>query len=420
MDKLLIEGPAKLKGTVEVSAAKNATLPILAATLLFEDKIHFHALPELNDVATLIKLLQSLGVKVQRNSDNVSVDATHLDHQVADYQLVKTMRASVLVLGPLLARYHQAKVSLPGGCAIGARPVDIHLKGLEEMNAKIEIENGYILAKTDQLKGAKIVLSFPSVGATENLMMAAVLAKGETIIENAAQEPEIVDLANFLIFHGIKISGAGSSRINIQGQSGHLKAKQNNYKVIGDRIEAATYIIAALMTDSHVRVEGFEPFALESVLVNLEKMGAKLKRLDHGVEVFPSGRLKGIMIETAPFPGFPTDVQAQMMALMSIAEGNSVMTEHIFENRYMHVPELTRMGAKIQLKGSTALIEGVSHLSAAPVMCTDLRASAALVLAALSAKGTSDIQRIYHLDRGYENLAMKLKNLGAKIDRVKG
>lgn len=420
MDKLLIEGPAKLKGTVEVSAAKNATLPILAATLLFEDKIHFHALPELNDVATLIKLLQSLGVKVQRNSDNVSVDATHLDHQVADYQLVKTMRASVLVLGPLLARYHQAKVSLPGGCAIGARPVDIHLKGLEEMNAKIEIENGYILAKTDQLKGAKIVLSFPSVGATENLMMAAVLAKGETIIENAAQEPEIVDLANFLIFHGIKISGAGSSRINIQGQSGHLKAKQNNYKVIGDRIEAATYIIAALMTDSHVRVEGFEPFALESVLVSLEKMGAKLKRLDHGVEVFPSGRLKGIMIETAPFPGFPTDVQAQMMALMSIAEGNSVMTEHIFENRYMHVPELARMGAKIQLKGSTALIEGVSHLSAAPVMCTDLRASAALVLAALSAKGTSDIQRIYHLDRGYENLAMKLKNLGAKIDRVKG
>jgi UDP-N-acetylglucosamine 1-carboxyvinyltransferase len=251
-------------------------------------------------------------------------------------------------------------------------------------------------------------------------MMAAVLAKGETIIENAAQEPEIVDLANFLIFHGIKISGAGSSRINIQGQAGSLKAKQKNYKVIGDRIEAATYIIAALMTDSHIRVEGFEPFALESVLMNLEKMGAKLKRLDHGVEVFPSGRLKGIMIETAPFPGFPTDVQAQMMALMSIADGNSVMTEHIFENRYMHVPELTRMGAKIQLKGSTALIEGVSHLSAAPVMCTDLRASAALVLAALSAKGISDIQRIYHLDRGYENLAMKLKNLGANIDRVKG
>jgi UDP-N-acetylglucosamine 1-carboxyvinyltransferase len=420
MDKLLIEGPNYLKGTVQVSPAKNATLPLLAATLLFNDELSFKTLPNFTDVMTLKKLLQSMGVKIQDRSDSVVIDARNVNNLVADYLLVKTMRASVLVLGPMLARFKKAKVSLPGGCAIGARPVDIHLKGLEEMGAKIQIENGYILAETSGLKGNTLVLSFPSVGATENLMTAATLAIGDTIIENAAREPEIVDLANFLIFHGVKIEGAGTSRIKIQGKPGDLKAQKKNYTVIGDRIEAATYIIAALMNQSHVTVNGFAPEALESVLECLEKMGAKLKRLNNGVEVLPSGRLKGINIETAPFPGFPTDVQAQMMALMCVADGNSSITEHIFENRYMHVPELIRMGAKIQLKGSTALIEGVEALSAAPVMCTDLRASAALVLAALKASGVSDIQRIYHLDRGYEKLDLKLKEVGAKINRVKG
>lgn len=420
MDKLIVTGPTALKGQVKVSSAKNATLPILAGVLLFEKPVVLADIPKLNDVDTMLKLLQSMGVKVERQGANMTLDASQVPNLVADYTLVKTMRASVLVLGPMLARYGRAKVSLPGGCAIGARPVDIHLSGLERMGAKIEIENGYILAECPRLKGTTIPLSFPSVGATENLMMAAVYADGETIIENAAREPEIVDLANFLLAAGVRVDGAGTSRIHIQGvKPNHGYHFQRPYRPIGDRIEAATFIIAGLMNNGHVNVTGFEPWTLESVLETLEKMGAKLRRHDDGVEVLPSGRLKGAVIETAPFPGFPTDVQAQMMALMCLCDGNSIITEHIFENRYMHVPELIRMGCKITLKGNVAVIEGVERLSAAPVMCTDLRASATLVLAALEASGTSEIQRIYHLDRGYENLETKFRALGAKIERVK-
>lgn len=420
MDKLIVTGPTTLKGQVKVSSAKNATLPILAGVLLFEKPVVLADIPKLNDVDTMLKLLQSMGVKVERQGANMTLDASQVPNLVADYTLVKTMRASVLVLGPMLARYGRAKVSLPGGCAIGARPVDIHLSGLERMGAKIEIENGYILAECPRLKGTTIPLSFPSVGATENLMMAAVYADGETIIENAAREPEIVDLANFLLAAGVRVDGAGTSRIHIQGvKPNHGYRFQRPYRPIGDRIEAATFIIAGLMNNGHVNVTGFEPWTLESVLETLEKMGAKLRRHDDGVEVLPSGRLKGAVIETAPFPGFPTDVQAQMMALMCLCDGNSIITEHIFENRYMHVPELIRMGCKITLKGNVAVIEGVERLSAAPVMCTDLRASATLVLAALEASGTSEIQRIYHLDRGYENLETKFRALGAKIERVK-
>lgn len=420
MDKLLVTGPSQLQGNVKVSCAKNATLPILAGVLLFERPVIFADIPKLNDVETMIKLLQSMGVEVKQQGGNLELSAAQVPNLVADYALVKTMRASVLVLGPMLARFGKAKVSLPGGCAIGARPVDIHLTGLEKMGAKINIENGYIFAECGRLQGTTIPLSFPSVGATENLMMAAVYADGETIIENAAREPEIVDLANFLMAAGVKIDGAGTSRIHIQGvKPNHGYSFAKPYRPIGDRIEAATFIIAALMNNGRVNVTGFEAWTLESVLETLEKMGAKLRRHADGVEVMPSGRLKGAVIETAPFPGFPTDVQAQMMALMCLGDGNSIITEHIFENRYMHVPELIRMGCKITLKGNVAVIEGVERLSAAPVMCTDLRASATLVLAALQANGQSEIQRIYHLDRGYENLEEKFQNLGAKIERVK-
>ncbi len=420
MDKLFISGPCVLKGKVHVSSAKNATLPILVATLLCPYQVKFSAIPDLMDVATILKLLQRMGVKITSMADELIIDATTLDNQHPDYKWVKTMRASVLVLGPLLARYGTASVSLPGGCAIGARPVDIHLMGLEKMGAEIQIENGYIKAKAKKLKGAVLPLSFPSVGATENLMMAAVLAEGQTIIENAAMEPEIDDLADFLMAQGASIQGAGTSRLVIQGQDISTLKSSRPYQVIGDRIEAATFIIAAIMTKGDVRVEGFNPKHLSYVLEVLIKMGANLEVGENFVHVKPAKDLKGLMIETLPYPGFPTDIQAQMMALMSIVSGNSVVSETIFENRFMHVPEMARMGSNITLKGNAALIEGVSSLSAAPVMCTDLRASAALVLCALVAHGKSEIQRVYHLDRGYEKIDEKLTKLGATIERVKG
>lgn len=421
MDKLLVTGPVKLNGSVHISSAKNATLPILVATLLCPYPVKFVDIPDLMDVGTILKILQSMGLKVSKNGNELVADATTLENQHADYSLVKTMRASVLVLGPLLARYGVASVSLPGGCAIGARPVDIHLMGMEKLGAEIEIENGYIKAKCKKLKGATITLPFPSVGATENLMMAAVLAEGTTVIENAAMEPEIDDLADFLIAQGVKIEGAGTSRITIHGMDiKELKPQAKPYRVIGDRIEAATFIIAAIMSGGEVKVEGFNPKHLGFVLDTLVKMGANLEIGSDYVLVKKSSRIKGAIIETAPYPGFPTDVQAQMMALMSVVDGNSVVTETIFENRFMHVPEMARMGTKITLKGNLAIIEGVEELSAAPVMCTDLRASAALILCALVANGQSEIQRVYHLDRGYEKIDEKLTKLGAKIERVKG
>lgn len=421
MDKLIVDGPSTLKGQVQISSAKNATLPILVATLLCPYPVKFQHIPDLMDVGTILKILQSMGLKVTQNGDELIADATHLDNQHADYSLVKTMRASVLVLGPLLARYGTASVSLPGGCAIGARPVDIHLMGMEKLGAEIQIENGYIKAKCEKLKGATITLPFPSVGATENLMMAAVLAEGETVIENAAMEPEIDDLADFLIAQGVKIEGAGTSRIIIHGMDiKDIRPAAKPYRVIGDRIEAATFIIAAIMSGGDVKVEGFNPKHLTYVLETLVKMGAKLEIGEDYVHVKKADRLKGIAIETAPYPGFPTDVQAQMMALMSVVDGNSIVTETIFENRFMHVPEMGRMGTNVTLKGNSALIEGVESLSGAPVMCTDLRASAALILCALVAEGQSEIQRVYHLDRGYEKIDEKLTKLGAKIKRVKG
>lgn len=420
MDKLLVQGPVTLNGIVEVSSAKNATLPILVASLLCPYPVKFKSLPDLMDVSTIIKIIQSMGLKVSKDGEITTLDATTLDNQHADYSLVKTMRASVLVLGPLLARFGKASVSLPGGCAIGARPVDIHLMGMEKLGAKIEIENGYIKAQADKLKGAVITLPFPSVGATENLMMAAVLAEGETVIENAAMEPEIDDLADFLIAQGVKIEGAGTSRIIIHGTDIKNLKPSAPYRVIGDRIEAATFIIAAIMTGGEVKVSGFNPKHLSFVLETLSKMGASLEVGSDFVRVKKAARLKGTTIETLPYPGFPTDVQAQMMALMSVVDGNSIVTETIFENRFMHVPEMGRMGAKVTLKGKSALIEGVESLSAAPVMCTDLRASAALILCSLVAEGQSEIQRVYHLDRGYEKIDEKLTKLGANIQRVKG
>jgi len=421
MDKLQVIGPTILNGSVHISSAKNATLPILVAALLCPYPVTFKSIPDLMDVGTILKLLQSMGLKVTKSGDEIVLDGSQIDKQHADYALVKTMRASVLVLGPLLARFGVASVSLPGGCAIGARPVDIHLMGLEKMGAEIQIENGYIKAKASKLKGCVINMPFPSVGATENLMMAAVLAEGETTIENAAMEPEIDDLADFLITQGVKIEGAGTSRITIHGTDiKKLKPTPKPYRVIGDRIEAATFIIAGIMSGGEVKVEGFNPKHLSYVLDTLTKMGANIEIGEDFVQVRKSSRLKGTNIDTAPYPGFPTDVQAQMMALMSIVEGNSIVTETIFENRFMHVPEMARMGSNITLKGNSAIIEGVESLSGAPVMCTDLRASAALILCALVANGESEIQRVYHLDRGYEKIDEKLTKLGAKIKRIKG
>ena len=418
MDQLVIEGPVKLEGRVKVSAAKNAYLPIMASILLSPKPVHLRNLPSLRDIKTMVSLLENLGVSVKRKGEWTTFDASMVHSQEATYDLVKTMRASILVLGPLLARFKYAKVSLPGGCAIGARPIDIHLNNFSKLGADINLEGGYVSAETDGLKGLPVVLSFPSVGATENLLMGAVLAEGETVIENAALEPEIEDLGNFLIKMGAKIEGLGTSRLVVNGIK-ESELKEVEYEAIGDRIEAATYIMAGLATQSELTVEGFHTEHLEAVLTALSDMGANLEKGKNYVNVFPS-RLKAINVETSPYPGFPTDAQAQLMALASQVEGVSIITENIFENRFMHVPELRRLGANIELKQKTAIIRGKSSLKAAPIMCTDLRASAALVLAALSTRGQTTIQRIYHLDRGYEHLAKKLGYLGAEIKRENG
>jgi UDP-N-acetylglucosamine 1-carboxyvinyltransferase len=413
MDKLFINGPAKLSGNVQISCAKNAYLPIIAGVILCPEEMELVDVPNLRDIRTINKVLETLGVKVTSNGRNFKYDASTLTSYEATYELVKTMRASICVLGPLLSRFKQAKVSLPGGCAIGTRPIDLHLSNLEKMGAEIKIESGFVEAKTSGLKGANITLDFPSVGATENLMMAAVLAEGETIIENAALEPEVTDLGNFLLSMGAKIEDLGRKTIRIEGIK---KLHTTSYRAIGDRIEAATYIIAALMTKSHVKVTHFVPHHLEFVLDKLEGMGAKLEVGEDFVEVFPS-ELSGVHLDTAPYPGFPTDVQAQLLALATQAKGPSIITENIFENRFMHVPELKRLGAHITLKGNNAVVDGGTPLKGAPVMCTDLRASASLILAALCAEGETEVRRVYHLDRGYENLDGKLQALGAQVRR---
>lgn len=415
MQKLIVQGPAKLNGEVKISRAKNAYLPILAAVLLTDKRVRLKNLPALRDINTMMELLSNLGVKITKEGEYTAFDASQLQSHEATYELVKTMRASIFVLGPLLSRLKKAKVSLPGGCAIGTRPIDIHLTNLEKMGAKITLNAGYVEADAPNLKGVKLPLNFPSVGATENLMMAAVFAEGTTIIENAALEPEIDDLANFLNSMGAKVSGIGTNKLKIEGVS---ELFETDYEAIGDRIEAATYIIAGLATNSSVKVSNFNPAHLEYVLDKLIEMGAKLEIGKDFVQTSPS-TLKGTKIETAPFPGFPTDAQAQMVALCVLVDGTSIISENIFENRFMHVPELIRLGANIDQQGSSLFIHGNSKLVAAPVMCTDLRASAALVIAALASEGETKIDRIYHLERGYENLSEKFSKLGANIKLVK-
>jgi UDP-N-acetylglucosamine 1-carboxyvinyltransferase len=387
----------------------------LAAVLLSDKPIHLKNIPDLQDIKTMIKLLSNLGVQVSKNGDTTTFDASTLNSHEATYDLVKTMRASIFVLGPLLARLGKAKVSLPGGCAIGTRPIDLHLTNLEKLGCEINLHAGYVEANVKKMIPTNLTLAFPSVGATENLIMASVFTEGVTTIDNSALEPEIDDLAHFLNAMGAKISGIGTQKIIIEGVKSF---KEVTYEAIGDRIEAATYLMAALATGSNITIEGVKSRHLEFVIDVLKKMGAKIETTEDSISVFKS-ELSGCQVDTAPFPGFPTDAQAQLIALCTQVKGISVITENIFENRFMHVPELIRLGADITLKGKLAIIEGGAPLSAAPIMCTDLRASAALIIAALATNGDTELQRVYHLDRGYEKLEEKFSMLGAKIKRVK-
>lgn len=418
MDRIRIRGGKALHGTVTVSGAKNAALPILFSSLLADSPCTYTNVPELQDIHTTLKLLSNLGASVENmlkeNRATVNPKPVHVFE--APYDLVRTMRASVVVLGPLLAKYGQAKVSMPGGCAIGARPINFHLTGLERLGAKITLEEGYVIAHAKRLKGARVQFEFPSVGATENVMMAAVLASGESVLENCAKEPEIVDLAQALRAMGAQIEGEGSETIRIQGKA---SLHGCDFRIMGDRIEAGTFLCAAAATQGKVRVEGLRPEFLEAVLVKLEETGAKVNRLENAIELEGRGRPRSKDVTTQPYPGFPTDMQAQFMAVMAIAEGASVISETIFENRFMHVPELMRLGADITISGKSALVRGKEKLIGAPLMATDLRASASLILAGLCAEGETWVNRIYHLDRGYERMEEKLRMLGAQIERVK-
>ncbi len=416
MDKIVIQGGKKLKGRVKISGSKNAALPILAATLLSSGQSEISNVPELRDIETMSHLLKDLGLKVSRWGHRLKIQNSHLKSHVAPYELVKTMRASVVVLGPLLARLGKAKVSLPGGCAIGARPIDQHLKALEAMGAKIVIEHGYVEATCEKLKGATIEFDMVTVTGTENIMMAATLAEGVTILNNAAQEPEVTDLAIYLNAMGAKISGAGTSQIIIEGVN---ELKGARHSVMGDRIEAGTFMIAAAMTQGDVRIEGISPVWIEALTEKLRETGTQIEETAQTLRVIGPKKIKSVEIETAPFPGFATDFQAQFMALMTLAENTSTITETIFENRFMHVGELIRMGADIKTEGNRAIVQGVSSLSGAPIMATDLRASACLVLAGLAAEGITEISRVYHIDRGYEHIEKKFRKLGAKVKRVK-
>ena len=419
MDKLVIEGGIPLKGTVAAGGAKNAVLPLLAACLLTNERCRIKNVPNLRDVNTMIKILRSLGACLEFSNGEVIVEAKNLKNFTADYKLVSTMRASFCVLGPLLGRLKKAKVSLPGGCVIGVRPVDLHLKGLKALGAKIDIQGGYIVAQTRALRGANIYLGGvcgSSVLATDNVMMAAVLAKGKTVIESAACEPEVVDLANFLNKMGAKIRGQGTPCIEIEGVR-HLHG--SDYHVIPDRIEAGTLILACAITRGDCLIKEAFREHLAALLDKLEEAGITLEDTDGGLRIKPRKTLKPVNITTLPYPGFPTDMQAQIMTLMSVTPGISIITEKIYPDRFMHVAELNRMGANIMREGPHAIVAGKKYLSGAPVMASDLRASAALVLAGLVAKGRTEISRIYHLDRGYENLELKLEKLGARIWREK-
>lgn len=417
MDKFLITGGVKLEGEVRISGAKNAALPLLAAMILADSPITLTNVPNLKDVNTLVKLIGGLGVTISYENDTVKADTSTLDNQFAPYELVKTMRASILVLGPLLARYGNAKVSLPGGCAIGSRPVDQHLKALEALGAHIKVENGYVHATVDgRLKGGEVVFDMVTVGGTENILMAAALADGVTTIRNAAREPEITDLAQMLIKMGAKIEGLDTDTLVVTGVESLHGCE---YAVVADRIETGSYLAAAAITGGRVKTTHTDPSLLEAVLDKFEEMGAEVTRGDDWIELDMLGkRPKAVSFRTLPHPEFPTDMQAQIMAVNAIGRGFATISETIFENRFMHVPELSRMGANIQVEGHDAVVTGVEKLQAAPVMATDLRASFSLVLAALVAEGDTLIDRIYHIDRGYEHVEEKLQGLGAKIKRV--
>ncbi|WP_421210669.1 UDP-N-acetylglucosamine 1-carboxyvinyltransferase [Aeromonas enteropelogenes] len=418
MDKFKITGPCTLSGEVTISGAKNAALPILFATLLCDEEVQLSNVPRLKDVGTTIKLLEMLGATTKVNG-NVTVLAGAVNNHVAPYELVKTMRASILALGPLAARYGAADVSLPGGCAIGARPVNLHVHGLELMGAKIAIEDGYIKARVDgRLKGAHILMDMVSVTGTENLMMAATLADGRTVIENAAREPEVVDLANFLNTLGAKIQGAGTDTLVIDGVE---RLHGGSYSVQPDRIETGTFLVGAAVTGGKITCRKTDPTLLEAVLVKLEEAGALIDKGEDWITLDMTGRtLKPVNIKTAPYPAFPTDMQAQFTVLNAVAQGTGMVTETIFENRFMHVPELVRMGADIELQGNVAICRDAQQLKGAQVMATDLRASASLVLAGFVAEGSTIVDRIYHIDRGYEDIEQKLQGLGGRIERIKG
>ncbi len=416
MDKLLIEGGVPLSGEVSISGAKNAALPLLCAALLTDAPLHLANVPHLNDVSTMLRLLGQMGVDVTLDERNgLVLRAGGLDNPVAPYDMVKTMRASILTLGPLLARAGQARVSLPGGCAIGARPVDIHIRGLQAMGAEIHVEQGYITARARRLRGAKIFCDLVTVTGTENLMMAAALADGVTLIENAAREPEVVDLANCLNAMGAKVSGAGSDIITVEGVEQLTSAR---HRIMPDRIETGTFLVAAAASGGRVRLNGTNGAILDAVLEKLREAGARVDSLDDAIEISAEAPLNSVSLRTAPYPAFPTDMQAQFMAMNCVARGTAVMTETIFENRFMHAQELRRLGADIEISGNTAVVKGASRLDGATVMATDLRASAGLIVAGLVAHGETLIDRIYHLDRGYEHIEEKLSQLGARIRRV--
>jgi UDP-N-acetylglucosamine 1-carboxyvinyltransferase len=419
MDKMKIRGGKALQGTVAVSGSKNAALPILISCLLNGEKCVFRRVPNLQDIRTVIKLLSQMGVEVkdELRSNRVELKAARLSSTEAPYDLVRTMRASVIVLGPTLARFGKAKVSLPGGCAIGARPINFHLAGLERLGAEIQLEGGYVIASAKRLVGNSVAFEFPSVGATEHLMMAAALAQGESVLKNCAREPEISDLARALRAMGVEIEGEGTETIRIQGREA---LRGCDYEIMGDRIEAGTFLTAGFITGGAVAVEGLEPEHLEAVLGKFEEAGARIARGPRHIGLQSGGkRPLATNVTTLPFPGFPTDMQAQFMALMAVADGVSLITETIFENRFMHVPELARLGADITIRGNTAQVKGLPSLKGAPIMATDLRASASLILGGLCAEGETLVNRIYHLDRGYESMELKLRKLGADIERIK-
>ncbi|MGE0081336.1 MAG: UDP-N-acetylglucosamine 1-carboxyvinyltransferase [Thiohalomonadaceae bacterium] len=417
MDKLIITGGGPLHGELRISGAKNAALPILAATLLADKPVTVCNVPHLQDITTTMELLGQMGVYLVVDEKlNIEVNAATIRDFVAPYELVKTMRASILVLGPLVARYGRAEVSLPGGCAIGTRPVNLHIQGLQAMGADITVENGYVKARAERLRGAKIVMDIVSVTGTENLLMAATLAKGTTIIENAAREPEVVDLANCLKALGARIEGAGTSTITVEGVE---NLNGGRYAVLPDRIETGTYLVAAALTGGRVKLKDTDPSLLDAVLLKLREAGAEIETGEDWISLDMKGRRpRAVSVHTAPYPAFPTDMQAQFTALNAVAEGTGVITETVFENRFMHVQELQRMGADIRVEGNTAIVNGKPRLTAAPVMATDLRASASLVLAGLVAQGETVVDRIYHIDRGYESIEEKLGQLGARIRRV--